>query len=88
MQWALAYDTAHAACMRAVITGVMIGAPMQARVTVHFEGWAFALGDFAVRVGKATLRPQEQFRGIMVEVEYAPVPDLAVAAPALTVSIV
>ena len=59
--------------------------PDQARLTLAFEGWAFRLGDFVVRVGKAQLRPREEFRGIVAEVEYAPLSNLDVAAAALTV---
>lgn len=57
----------------------------QARATLHFDGWAYNLGDFHVRVGKVTLRPTEEFKGFMVEVEYAPVSTAEQATPALKV---
>ncbi len=56
---------------------------MQARATLHFDGWAYNLGDFNVRVGKVTLRPREEFKGFMVEVEYTPVSTAQQATPAL-----
>lgn len=58
-------------------------APYKVRATLHFEGWAYNLGDFNVRVGKVTLRPTEEFKGFMVEVEYAPVSTAEQATPAL-----
>ena len=59
--------------------------PVQARMTLAFEGWAFRLGDFVVRVGRAQLRPREEFKGVMAEVEYAPLVNLDVAAAAMAV---
>lgn len=54
-------------------------------MTLAFEGWAFRLGDFVVRVGRAQLRPREEFKGVMAEVEYAPLVNLDVAGAALAV---
>lgn len=59
---------------------------LQARATLHFDGWAYNVGDFNVRVGKVTLRPREEFKGFMVEVEYTPVSTAEQATPALQVS--
>ena len=55
---------------------------MQARAVLQFYGVAYTVGDFAVCVGRAMMRPGEELRGYMVEVEYLPVqePQLAQAA--------
>ena len=49
---------------------------------LQFYGVAYTVGDFAVCVGRAMMRPGEELRGYMVEVEYLPVqaPRLAQAA--------
>ena len=49
---------------------------------LQFYGVAYTVGDFAVCVGRAMMRPGEELRGYMVEVEYLPVqePQLARAA--------
>lgn len=52
---------------------------------MHFDGWAYKVGDFNVKVGKVTLKPREEFKGFMVEVEYAPVSTATQASPALMV---
>jgi len=54
----------------------------QARAALSYDGWAYTVGDFAVGVGKATVRPGDELRGLMVEVEYLPaqLPHLAAAA--------
>jgi len=53
-----------------------------ARAALSYDGWAYTVGDFAVGVGKATVRPGDELRGLMVEVEYLPaqLPHLAAAA--------
>ena len=54
----------------------------QARAVLQFYGVAYTVGDFAVCVGRAMMRPGEELRGYMVEVEYLPVqaPRMAQAA--------
>lgn len=54
----------------------------QARAVLQFYGVAYTVGDFTVCVGRAMMRPGEELRGYMVEVEYLPVqaPQLAQAA--------
>ena len=54
----------------------------QARAVLQFYGVAYTVGDFTVCVGRAVMRPGEELRGYMVEVEYLPVqaPQLAQAA--------
>jgi len=53
-----------------------------APAALSYDGWAYTVGDFAVGVGKATVRPGDELRGLMVEVEYLPaqLPHLAAAA--------
>lgn len=58
---------------------------VQVRATLAFEGWAYSAGDFTVRVAKMTLRPQEEFKGFMVDVEYAPISRGDLAARCLAV---
>jgi hypothetical protein len=58
----------------------------QVRATLFFEGWQYSAGDFMLRVTKATLRPQEEFKGFVVDVEYLPVSRGDLAAPCLNVS--
>ena len=50
---------------------------------LQFHGVAYAVGDFAVCVGRAMMRPGEELRGYMVEVEYLPVQEPALAQAAL-----
>ena len=59
----------------------------KARATLQIEGLIYTLGDFNVRVGKAVTKPNEEFKGIMLDVEYLPVKVAALAELALTVSL-
>ncbi|KAK9834019.1 hypothetical protein WJX81_003601 [Elliptochloris bilobata] len=58
-------------------------APFKARAVLQFDGWAYTVGDFAVCVAKAFMRPGEELRGFMVEVEYLPVQSQQLAQAAL-----
>ncbi|MQL73661.1 hypothetical protein Taro_006002 [Colocasia esculenta] len=45
----------------------------KARVSLHFEGLQYQVGDFLLRVGKVVPANSENLRGIMMEVEYLPI---------------
>ncbi len=49
---------------------------MQVRASMHFEGWQYPMGDFTVCIGRATLKPKQEFRGFVVEIHYHPLDDL------------
>ena len=51
---------------------------MQVRASMHFEGWQYPMGDFTVCVGRATLKPKQEFRGFVVEIQYHPLEDLLI----------
>ncbi|PKA49582.1 Mediator of RNA polymerase II transcription subunit 20a [Apostasia shenzhenica] len=55
----------------------------KARVTLHFEGFQYKLGDFQVRVGKCVPAMAENLRGIMMEVEYLPLSSIEKSRPVL-----
>jgi hypothetical protein len=52
---------------------------------MHFEGWRYSLGDFTVCVGRATLKPKQEFRGFVVEIHYHPLSDLTMGQGILAV---
>jgi len=57
------------------------------RASMHFEGWQYSLGDFTVCVGRATLKPNQEFRGFVVEIQYHPVDDLLMGQEILQVKL-
>lgn len=42
------------------------------RAALQLEGWAYALADFTVRLGRAVQAPQQQFLGLVLDVAYEP----------------
>ncbi|CAL5222834.1 g5258 [Coccomyxa viridis] len=50
--------------------------PYKARASMRFEGWQYQMGDFTVCIGRATLKPKQEFRGFVVEIHYHPLDDL------------
>ncbi|KAK9824195.1 hypothetical protein WJX72_008445 [[Myrmecia] bisecta] len=45
---------------------------LKQRFMLYFEGWQCSLGDFVVKLGKATQKPNDEFKGIVMEVDYLP----------------
>ena len=45
---------------------------------MHFEGWRYRLGDFDICIGRATLKPKQEFKGFVVEIHYHPLDDLLI----------
>lgn len=54
---------------------------------MHFEGWRYVLGDFTVCIGRATLKPKQEFRGFAVELHYQPLNDISMAPAVLGVRV-
>ena len=52
---------------------------------MHFEGWRYELGDFTVCVGRATLKPKQEFKGFVVDIHYHPLDDISAGQPICTV---
>ena len=52
---------------------------------MHFEGWRYELGDFTVCIGRATLKPKQEFRGFVVEIHYHPLDDISAGQAICTV---
>ncbi|GMH45463.1 hypothetical protein BSKO_13420 [Bryopsis sp. KO-2023] len=48
---------------------------------IKFEGSRYKVGDFIVKVGSVS--QNEEFKGVMVEVEYAPIMSIPIADPLL-----
>ncbi|DBA97362.1 hypothetical protein WJX77_010400 [Trebouxia sp. C0004] len=53
------------------------------RSTLVFEGTAYVLGDFAVKICRTILKPGEEVKGVAMDIEYVPASDAAAAHPAL-----
>lgn len=49
------------------------------------QGIEYVLGDFTVRVCRAILKPGEEVKGVMMDIEYMPATNTAAAHPALLV---
>ncbi len=60
---------------------------LQVRSTMQFEGWSYCLGDFSVCVGRATLKPKQEFRGFVAEVHYHPLDDITMGSALLKVKL-
>ena len=52
---------------------------------MQFEGWSYCLGDFSVCIGRATLKPKQEFRGFVAEVHYHPLDDIIMGSALLQV---
>eukprot|EP00271_Cylindrocystis_brebissonii_P019193 TRINITY_DN5743_c0_g1_i1.p1 TRINITY_DN5743_c0_g1~~TRINITY_DN5743_c0_g1_i1.p1 ORF type:complete len:229 (+),score=39.91 TRINITY_DN5743_c0_g1_i1:371-1057(+) len=48
----------------------------RARISVAYEGLAYPLGDFSLRVGKAVLQTTDMLRGIVAELECCGTPSI------------
>eukprot|EP00899_Mesostigma_viride_P018503 jgi/Mesvir1/26654/Mv20443-RA.1 len=51
------------------------------KMSVLWEGLVYTLGDFTLRVGRASLTTSEGLRGVTLEVEYLPVRDIQQSWP-------
>ena len=60
---------------------------LQVRSTMQFEGWSYCLGDFSVCVGRATLKPKQEFRGFVAEIHYHPLDDITMGSALLKVKL-
>ena len=54
---------------------------------MQFEGWRYCLGDFSICIGRATLKPKQEFRGFVAEVHYHPLDDNTIGSALLEVII-